>query len=64
MMVGSTSSASTRPPTKGAERGRPKKLRNIARPSRPKTIEGTAARLLMLTSMSWVKRFFGANSSR
>ena len=64
MMVGSTSSASTRPPTSGAERGRPKKLRNTARPSRPNTIDGTAARLLMLTSMRSVKRFFVANSSR
>ena len=64
MMVGSTISASTRPPTSGAERGRPKKFRNTARPSRPKTIEGTAARLLMLTSIRSVQRFFGANSSR
>ena len=57
MMVGSVSSASTRPPTSGAERGRPKKLMNTARPSRPKTIDGTAARLLMLTSMRSVSRF-------
>ena len=64
MMVGSTSSASTRPPTSGAERGRPKKLRNTASPSSPNTIEGTAARLLMLTSISAVSRFLGANSSR
>ena len=59
MMVGRTRSASTRPPTSGAERGRPKKLRNIARPSRPKIIEGTAARLLMLTSMIWVEPVLG-----
>ena len=30
----------------------------------PKMIEGTAARLLMFTSMMSVNRFFGANSSR
>ena len=29
-----------------------------------KTIEGTAARLLMFTSINWVSRFLGANSSR
>jgi hypothetical protein len=62
-MVGSTISASTMPPTSGAERGRPKKFRNTERPSKPKTIEGTAARLLMLISIRSVQRFFGANSS-
>ena len=51
-MVGRTRSASTRPPTRGAERGRPKKFRKTARPSRPNTIDGTAARLLILTSMT------------
>ena len=30
----------------------------------PKTIEGTAARLEMFTSMMSVSQFFGANSSR
>ena len=30
----------------------------------PNTMEGTAARLEMLTSMRSVNRFFGANSSR
>ena len=64
MIVGSVISVSTRPPTSGAERGMPRKLMNTARPSRPKTIDGTAARLLMLTSMRSVKRFFLANSSR
>src|SRR3712207_8795210 len=52
------------PPTSGAERGMPKKFRNTARPSRPKTMEGTAARLLMFTSIRSVQRFLGANSSR
>ena len=32
MIVGSVSSVSTKPPTSGAERGMPKKFRNIARP--------------------------------
>ena len=64
MMVGSVISDRTMPPTSGAERGRPKKPRKTARPSRPNTIEGTAARLLMLTSIRSVQRFFGANSSR
>ena len=52
------------PPTNGTERGRPKKLRNTARPKRPNTIDGTAARLLILTSIRSVQRFLGANSSR
>ena len=63
-IVGRTSSASVMPPTRGEERGRPKVLRNTARPRRPNTIEGTAARLLTLTSIRSVIRFFGANSSR
>ncbi len=64
MMVGRVIKVSTRAPTRGVERGMPKKLMKTASPSRPKTIEGTAARLLMLTSMRSVSRFFGANSSR
>ena len=64
MMVGSVISDNTRPPTSGAERGSPKKLINTARPSRPNTIDGTAARLLMLISIKSVIRFCGANSSR
>ena len=52
------------PPTSGEERGSPNVLRNTASPSRPNTIEGTAARLLTLTSIRSVTRFFGANSSR
>jgi len=64
MMVGRVIRVSTRPPSTGAERGTSKKLMNTARPSRPKMIEGTAARLLILTSMKSVQRFWGANSSR
>ena len=64
MIVGKVKSVSTNPPTSGAERGRPKTPMNIASPSRPNTIDGTAARLLMLTSMMSVMRLRGANSSR
>ena len=64
MIVGSVISDSTSPPTKAAERGKPRKPMNTARPSRPNTIDGTAARLLMLTSMRSVSRDFLANSSR
>ena len=53
-MVGNVIRASTIPPTSGTERGIPKKPRNTESPSRPKTIDGTAARLLMLTSMKSV----------
>ena len=55
---------STSPPTSGAERGRPKKLMNTARPSRPNTMEGTAARLLMFTSTISTHQLRRANSSR
>ena len=64
MIVGSVISVSTSPPTMGADCGSPAKLMKIARPRMPKTIDGTAARFEMLTSMRSVSRFFGANSSR
>jgi hypothetical protein len=64
MMVGKVSSVSTSAPTSGADRGRPKNPMNTARPSRPNTMEGTAARLLMFTSMMSVQRLRTANSSR
>ena len=64
MMVGNVISASTTPPISGIERGMPKMPIKIARPRMPKTTDGTAARLLMLISISSVTRFFGANSSR
>src|SRR3546814_9152700 len=50
-MTGSVIRASVSPPTSGADRGMCMKLRNTARPSRPKMIEGTAARLLIETSI-------------
>ena len=64
IIVGRVMRVSTRPPTSGAERGSPKKFRNTARPSKPNTMDGTAARLLIFTSIISVHRFFGANSSR
>ena len=64
MMTGNVMRLKTRPPTSGADRGRPKALMNSAKPSRPNTIDGTAARLLMFTSMRSVQRLRGANSSR
>ena len=63
-ITGMVISASVSPPTSGAERGRCMKFRNTARPSRPKMIDGTAARLLIETSIMSVQRFRGANSSR
>ena len=64
MIVGSVISVSTRPPTIGADIGRCMKLMKKARPRMPKTIEGTAARFEMFTSITSVSQFFGANSSR
>ena len=64
MMTGSVSSDRTRPPTSGAERGSAAQLMNTAKPSNPNTIDGTAARLLMLTSIRSDQRLRGANSSR
>jgi len=72
-MTGMIISASVTPPTSAAERGSigpiscPNRLqvpRNTASPSKPKMIEGTAARLLIETSIRSVQRFFGAYSSR
>jgi hypothetical protein len=51
MIVGRVISANTIPPTSGVERGRLKKFKKIERPRSPNTIEGTAARLLILTSI-------------
>ena len=52
MIVGSVIRARVTPPTTGADRGRSNTRRgSTARPSRPNTIEGTAARLLMFTSI-------------
>ena len=63
-MTGMVISASVMPPISGAERKFGKIARNTARPSRPKMIEGTAARLLIEISIMSVQRFRGAYSSR
>ena len=52
------------PPISGAERKLGNAARNTARPSKPKIIEGTAARLLIDTSIRSVQRFLGAYYSR
>ena len=57
MMVGRVISVSTSPPTIGEDCGRPAKLMNTARPRIPKTIEGTAARFELFTSIRSVKRW-------
>ena len=53
------------PPTSGAERGNSKKFKNIANPSKPNIMEGTAAKLFIFTSTPLdLPLFFGANSSK
>ncbi len=64
MIVGSVIRVSTRPPTMGADDGRWAIWMNTARPRIPNTIDGTAARFEMFTSIRSVKRFWLANSSR
>ena len=44
--VGRVISASTMPPTSGAERGRPSTFRNNASPSRPNTIDGNGGEVV------------------
>ena len=63
IIVGSVIRARTIPPTIGADLGRCITFKKIARPSRPKIIDGTAARLLIFSIKS-VNLFLGANSSR
>ena len=63
-IVGKVMSAKVSPPTSGADLGRLKKLRNIANPKRPKTIDGTAARLLMFVSIRSENLFLDAIFSR
>ena len=64
MMVGKVIKVSTNPPTMGADCGRCAKLMKIARPRIPNTMDGTAARLEMFTSIRSVTQVCGANSSR
>ena len=63
-IVGKVINPKVKPPTKGADLGKSKKLRKIARPRSPKTIEGTAARLLILVSIISANLFFLAIFSR
>ena len=64
IIVGNVINAKTIPPTIGADLGKCMIFRKIANPRSPKIIEGTAARLLILTSKNSVNLFFGASSSR
>jgi len=64
IMVGSVINAKTVPPTSGVLLGKPKTFNKIPSPNKPKTIDGTAARLAILTSISSVNLFLGANSSK
>ena len=58
LLSGKVIRAKTIPPTKGMDLGIPKILINIASPIIPKTTEGTAAKLLILTSINSVILFF------
>ena len=64
IIVGSVIKDKVIPPTNDVDLGSPKTLRSIPKPKRPKTIDGTAAKLLILISIISVKVFFGANSSK
>src|SRR3546814_2806446 len=48
-ITGMVISASVMPPTSAADRGKCSRLRKMARPSKPKMMDGTAARLLIDT---------------
>jgi hypothetical protein len=63
-MTGIVISASVMPPISGADRMFGKIARNTPSPSRPKMIDGTAARLLIDTSITSVHQLRGAYSSR
>ena len=54
----------TIPPTKDVDLGKPKKFNNIPRPSKPKIIDGTAAKLLIFISIKSVTLPDLANSSK
>ena len=51
IIVGNVIRANTAPPAIGADLGMPNQFKSTANPSKPNTIEGTAAKLLMLTSI-------------
>ena len=62
MIVGKVIKDNVIPPTKGVDLGKPNTASNTPRPSNPNTIDGTAAKLLILTSIKSVSLFLGANS--
>ena len=64
IIVGRVIKDNTRPPTKGTDLGIPKKFIKTAKPNKPKIIDGTAARLFILTSIKSVIRFFIAKFSK
>ena len=64
IIVGKVINANTIPPTKGIDLGIPKILIKIASPIIPKTTDGTAAKLLIFTSIISVILFFLAISSK
>jgi hypothetical protein len=63
-MIGRTSIARVNPPTRAEDLGKLLIAMNIVMPNKPNTIEGTAARLLILTSINFVIKLLGANSSK
>ena len=60
IIVGKVISDKTIPPTSGEDLGKSKYPKKIDSPSKPKTIDGTAAKLLMLTSIISDSLFLGA----
>ena len=64
IIVGKVIKDKTIPPTRGVDLGNPNVFKIIPSPNKPNTIEGTAAKLLILISIKSVTLFFGANSSR
>ena len=56
MIVGIVIKPKQSPPTKGADLGRPKKPKKTDKPRRPKTMDGIAAKLFILTSIKSVSR--------
>ena len=64
IIVGSVIKDKVIPPTKGVDLGKLNTANKTPKPKRPKTIDGTAAKLFILTSIKSVNLFLGANSSK
>ena len=64
IIVGKVINDRTNPPTNGEDLGRSKYPRNIDKPNRPNTIDGTAAKLFIFTSITSDNLLLGANCSR